>query len=294
MAISNHTGVDEITNLVNSEFIEAQVNLAVETPYIYDAVASIIGLQGRATATYTHPIRTRLAVAAALADGAEFSHEAMATTQTTSTAARYAASVFVDERANRLSLHNEYAVGLQLVVEACRLKRDTDVVGVGASLTNNNSGTNATIFDYAKLDADLTTFSLLCKEAQSADLVLHPQQHKDLKQSMLASQASLYASIFGGEQSRALGTVAQGVGIGQIGNVMIHTSARVPAADTTGKGGFLVQTGRCIAIADTLGFDAMVTPDNIRARGAVIHCAVDYAVHVLDQARGMQIVSRAA
>lgn len=291
MSITNHTGVDEVTNLVNSEFIDAQVNLAVQTGYIYEFIAPTMSIQGKNTENVAHPIRTRLAAAAAFADGAEFSHVAMATTQTTATAARYVRSVFVDERAQRLSLHNEYAVGLQLCIDACRLKIDTDVVGIGASADNDNSGTNATVYDFDQLNADLEAFSLQAKQPSQMDMVLHPGQIADLRADLQTTNAALYGSMWGAGLSDSLGKVAQARPVMEFGNVLIWQTDRVPLADTTGRGGFLAERGEAIAVVDAAGFMAGVKPDS-RALGENIYCGVDYAVLIKDQNRLMEIISR--
>lgn len=294
MAITGHTGVGEITNLVYPEEIRAEVYLAVEVPYIYDMVASVEDLRGRNTDTSVFPIRTRGAVAASLADGDEFTYTAAATTQTTATAARYAHARWVDERANRLSLHDEILVNLRLCVESCRLKMDTDVVGIGASATTDNGGSNATVLNYEELDAALTTFQSQAKESDMCHVVLHSSQQKDLRQAMLASQAALYSSIFGAQQAGdQIGKVGQGAMVGRLGQAMIHVSDRVPAADTSGKGGFICDD-RALTIVDTLGFDPQIQQDYIRGRGWVVHCAVDYAVRINDQARILEVISRAA
>jgi hypothetical protein len=292
MTISNHTGVDEVTNLVNSEFIDAQINLAVQTGYIYEFVAPTMSIAGRNTADVAHPIRTRLSAAAAFADGAEFSHAAMATTQTTATAARYVRSVFVDERAQRLSLHNEYAVGLQLCIDACRLKIDTDVVGIGASATNDNSGTNATVYDFDQLNADITAFSVLAKSPSQADMVLHTSQVRDLRADLQSTNSALFGSMFGADLSDSLGKIAQARPVMEYGNVLIWQTDRVPAADTTGKGGFIVERGEGLAVVDAAGFMAGLKEADT-ALGNHIYCAVDYAVLIKDQNRIMEVISRA-
>lgn len=292
MAITGHTGVDEVTHLVKPEFILAQVYWAVEVPYIYDEViGGLDDLRGKNTATSNHPIRARGAVATSLADGDEFTYSAASLTQTTATAARYAHALWIDERSNRLSLQDEYANGLRQAIDSCRLHIDTAAVGLGASASNNNNGDNATIFDYSEFDANITGFTSTAKEATMAHMVLHTKQLEDLRQSMLSSQAALFASMFGSQQGQQIGRVGQGARVGSVGNTWIHTSDRVPAADTSGKGGFMCDN-LALTLVDTLGFDPHIDRDYIRGRGYVAHCAIDYAIRINDQNRIRQIVSR--
>lgn len=288
---ANHTGVSEVTNLVNPEIIRAAVYWDVEVPYIWmDVIGSVEDLRGRASATSVHPIRTRAGVATALADGEAYTYTAAATTQTTATAARYGHALWVDERADRLSLQDEILNGLTQAVDSCRLKMDTDVVGIGASASNDNGGTNATVFDYAEFDAAITTFQSQAKEAQVAHMVIHTAQQEDLRQSMLASQSALFGSIFGSAQSAMIGNVGQGA-VGRMGSTLIYVSDRVPAADTSGKGGFICDD-KALTLVDTLGYDPSVDKDYIRGRGYVCSCTVDYAVRINDQDRILEVISR--
>ena len=242
MAISNPSRggtAAEFGNSVNSEAIEASLAYAVSTPEIYDLVTRRKDLTGLNSYVWTVPIYSKVAAAASVADGAEPAPVALANTQAQVTAAMYMQHAFIGFQSRGVTVIDEMQVALNRMVDAVRLKIDTDVLALATSITatQGNASTENTFDNFVSAGS---AFSALSKNSYGI-YVMHADAVRDLKADLVGT--AMMGSDAGVKQFADLNTGRQGAKMFSLGGFGILESDRMPVGDTTGWTNMIVEAG---------------------------------------------------
>lgn len=293
-AVSNSSKLSSLAEVINSELISAMVNVAVNTPFLYRALARPISLSGASTRTYAHPIFPKLAAAAALTETDEVDSAEVTPSESTITAALVEQSTFLSKQARGASVVSAVELCVNRVIDSVMTKKDTDIVGLSASMTNA-IGDASTTFNIANYNTVMTTFRAQAKSPGMSGLVLHTDAARDLNASAIASGAPFWSGRLG--QALNESTMGSNQGFRQVtaDGVAVFISDRIPVADSTGWGNFIFEMGpnNPLAIVTAQGGEeAVETWYEQKRQGWWITGVADYGVGILDQSRALECISK--
>jgi hypothetical protein len=237
-AVTAATGVADVAENINAEWIAQEVRYDVQKPYLYNKLAHLVNLRGRNTKVYSEPIADELTAATSLTASDEVAAQVTSRSDLTVTAAPYGTAVFIDYEVITRSMWDEFAVAINRVVGACRRKIDNDVLALATSFSNS-IGSNATNHTVSNFQTVLTTWRAQVGDSMSRPIqVYHGDAMRDLAQDASTSAAGLMATVIGVNIYDASSQTAQGVSR-SIGNIDVEETNNVSAGDTTGWSNFM-------------------------------------------------------
>lgn len=293
-AVSNATTIAALTEVINSELIPSAYAVAVNTPYLASVLAREIPLSGAGTRTLAYPIFPKVAAASALTETDEVDSVQVTPSETTISATLVEQSTFLSRQSMGASVVDSVGLCTNRVLDAIWEKRDDDLVGLSASMTNS-IGDNATTNDISNYNAVMTAFRAQAKAPGMVGMVLHPDAARDLNASAISSGAP----FFGGQLGQSLNQATMGANQGfrqvTMDGITVFISDRVPTADTSGWGNFVFELGE----SNPLGYvPAQDGAPRVEAewwqtrQGWWFTATADYGVGILDQARCLEFISK--
>lgn len=301
-AVTNATRTTEMTETIDSEWIDRMVQRVAETPLVAMQVVRVINAMGATSSVWTIPL-----AANQVGDAATITETDQAATavnefdsEVSLTVANIGISSFVSDQVKQRSTWSAMALAIRNGVHSVQDKLDEDVLSNSTSITTS-IGSNATTHDLDNWNTVLTTF-----ETQNATpglplaSVWHPDAFRDFHSSIITTSAALLGTAFG-EDARAQMQGRQGFK-GVLDGVSVFTSDNIPADDTTGWGNILVTTpssmgggdGGCLAAAfwKGVGAEAARGSDGARRSGDWLVTTSWYATGINKQSDGLNFITK--
>ena len=291
-AISNATTKAIVNDTVNQELIDLVVRYATQTPYIFQGIADMATLDKAAALSV--PIWANLAAAPSYStESDEVASAAVTPTAVNISAAEYATGTFLTERAVNMSVQDVQAIAIESIVKALMLQVDTITLALASSISGNQ-GSNATTNDLANFVSAQIAFMTQAKASSYMPVcVMHPDAVRDLNADLATSGSALLGGQVGQAAFAAFNGNAQGI-FREFAGMLVATSDRVPAGDTSGWSNFFVHAGPgesalCVAWARAPGIKTAERPERV---GQYIIGSMDVGAGILEQARAYKFITR--
>lgn len=291
-AISNATTKAIVNDTVNQELISLVVRYAVQTPFLFRGIADMRPLDK--AAALSENIYANLAAAPAYStESDQVSSVAVTPTAVNISAAEYATGTFLTKRAVNMSSHPIDSISIESIVKALMLQCDTITLALATSITGNQ-GSNATVNDLGNFVSAQSAFMAQSKGSSYMPVcVMHPDAMRDLNADLATSGSALLGGQVGQQAFAAFNGNNQGI-FREFAGMLIASSDRIPAGDTTGWSNFFVHVGPGeSALALAWARQIQVSQgEQVDRLGQYIIGDMDVGAGILEQARAYKFITR--
>jgi hypothetical protein len=227
------TGLTQLAEVINTEYISRQIELAAIDPLIGERIVMRTVLDPAVVNSYTYQIVTgnEMTGAAVVTPHNEAPEDAWEPTSDTISGVRIGLSSFVPD-SSRVTIVNTANAVIAGLTHAVRDMVHDDILDLFAN-ADNSAGDATTEFDLAFWAAQTIAFNSQLPDPGERHAVLHAQQQTELRADLMSSAAALFGASWGDRAAAGLGTTQVGAGVPFDGYNM-HIALDVPAGDTTG------------------------------------------------------------
>ena len=241
MAISNTTTATVVADATLTEWINAEMRFAVDSPDSLFEDFMFIPPPLMNTKRWSPNTYASLTTTVAATEGADITMQELTPTAVDIDTALFATGVAIGDWAASLAVHNIVVGAIEALRRAAYRKLETDALGLASSMTNS-IGSATTVFTADEFVTAISTFRAQAKRCSRLPLmILSESAKRDLSRDGVASGAAVFGSIIGQQLMQAAANINQGQWTEFLGH-MIASTDQTPTV-TSAKSSFIVHAG---------------------------------------------------